>query len=583
MRSWLRVLSGSLLLLAVAALSAAAVVGAGPPFPDPVNGQAVYDPAGAITAQTEQELETRIDGIEARTGAEIVVYLQVDPSVSEQENLDKAQALLDQWGVGRVGFDDGLVILLGLEPDLTRGRISLFGGSGFTAAYLDPDALSAVIQDDMVPRARSGDIDGALLAALDSIGGRMTTDRRDQIQGARQLNAVIGLGVAPILLLATLSFAYLAWRRQGRDPEFHDSPSILMAGPPAGMTPPLATVVRRGAATPEGLNVTLVELASQGRIAFSNLDRVSEVRSDEEPDPLTDPAILVPPEPAAARPLAEPQRFVYDTIRDLAGSSGELRREQLWGLNAAVSGYRSLLEKTAVGLGWFTQRPSRLIGRWTAIGILELVLGLFVGFVSFQAPSSGALLVGVALALGGGGTILFGRAMSQRTPLGAQVDGMLKAYARTLRKTMEQARTMDQVVDEPAVRILADTPDKAVVWAVALGLRDELAAVLTRTLEDRRAGQPAAQSAFYPYWLGSAAVGSAFGDAGMAASGMNAGTVSDLGGGLFSGSAIPDFDGMFSALGSIGSTPASSSSSSSGGGGFSGGGSSGGGGASGSF
>ena len=142
---------------------------------------------------------------------------------------------------------------------------------------------------------------------------------------------------------------------------------------------------------------------------------------------------------------------------------------------------------------------------------------------------------------------------------------------------------MDQVVDEPAVRILADTPDKAVVWAVALGLRDELAAVLTRTLEDRRAGQPAAQSAFYPYWLGSAAVGSAFGDAGMAASGMNAGTVSDLGGGLFSGSAIPDFDGMFSALGSIGSTPASSSSSSSGGGGFSGGGSSGGGGASGSF
>ncbi|MDP9243513.1 MAG: DUF2207 domain-containing protein, partial [Chloroflexota bacterium] len=508
MRAWARPLIGLAFTAVVASIAAPIVAAAGPPFPDPVAGQAVYDPAGAITAQTEQQLETKIDEIETRTNAEIVVYLQVDPTVSEEENLVKAKALLDQWGVGRRGFDDGLVILLGLEPDLQHGRISLFGGSGLNAAYLDPNALSAVIQDEMVPRARSGDIDGALLAALESIDGRMTSDGSARIQGARQLNAVVGLGLAPFVLLATLMFAYLAWRRQGRDPEFHDSPSILMAGPPAGMTPPLATVVRRGEVSPESLNVTLVELASQGRIAFRNLDRVSEVHSDEEPDPVTDPAILVPPEPAAAPPLAGPQAYVYDAIRGLAGTAGELRRERLWGLNAGLSRYRSILEKTAVGLGWFTQRPSRLIGRWTAIGIVELLLGLVLGFLGFSMPSSGLLLLGAALVLGGIGTVLFGRAMSQRTALGAQVDGMLKAYARTLQKTMEQARTMDQVVDEPAVRILADTPDKAVVWAIALGLRDELAAVLTRTLEDRRAGASTANAAFYPYWLGSTAASS---------------------------------------------------------------------------
>jgi uncharacterized membrane protein YgcG len=581
MRAWPRPLAGLVLALIVAGAAAASAAAAGPPFPDPVPDQAVYDPAGAISAQTEQQLEARIDAIETRTKAEIVVYLQVDPGVSEEENLDKARALLDQWGVGRRGFDDGLVILLGLEPDLQHGRISLFGGSGFTAAYLDPNALSAVIQDDMVPRARSGDIDGALLAAINSIDPRMTADGGARIERGRQLNALVGLGVAPIVLLAALSFAFLAWRRQGRDPEFHDSPSVLMAGPPAGMTPPLATVVRHGEATGESLNVTLVELASQGRIAFSNLDRVSEVRSDQEPDPLTDPAIAVPPEPSSAPRLARPQEYVYDAIRGLAGSAGELRRERLWGLNAAVSGYRSILEEAAVGLGWFTARPSRLIGRWTAIGVGELLLGLVIGFFGFSMPSSGLLLLGIALVLGGIGTVLFGRAMSQRTPLGAQVDGMLKAYARTLQKTMEQARSMDQVVDEPAVRILADTPDKAVVWAVALGLRDELAAVLTRTLEDRRAGVSSAQSAFYPLWLGSTSTGSGFGDVAMAG-GMQPGTVADASGGLFSGSPVPDFNGMFSALGSIGATPASSSSGSSGGG-FGGGGSSGGGGASGSF
>ncbi len=581
MRAWLRLIA-SLALPLLAALVPAAVAAAGPPFPEPVAGQAVYDSAGAITPDTERALETKIDQIEGRTNAEIVVYLQVDPSVTEEENLGKAKALMDQWGVGRLRFDDGLVILLGLEPDLQHGRISLFGGSGFTAAYLDPNALSAVIQDDMVPRARDGDIDGALLAAFDTIDSRMTSDGSARIQGARQLNAVVGLAVAPIVLLGSLSFAYLAWRRKGRDPEFHDSPSILMAGPPAGMTPPLATVVRRGEPTADSLNVTLVELASQGRIGFSNLDRVGEVKSDEEPDPLTDPAIAVPPEPAAAPRLAKPQQYVYDTIRGLAGTNGALTRERLWTLNTAVSGYRSLLEETAVELGWFTQRPSRLIGLWTAIGIGELLIGLIVGFVAFMMPSSGLLLLGIALAVGGIGTVLFGRAMSQRTPLGAQVDGMLKAYRRTLQKTMEQARSMDQVVDEPAVRILADTPDKAVVWAIALGLHDEVAAVLTRTLEDRRAGVSSAQSAFYPLWLGSSTGGSGFGEVGMVA-GTQPGTISDGSGGLFAGSAIPDFNGMFSALGSIGSTPASSSSDSSGGGGFGGGGSSGGGGASGSF
>ena len=50
--------------------------------------------------------------------------------------------------------------------------------------------------------------------------------------------------------------------------------------------------------------------------------------------------------------------------------------------------------------------------------------------------------------LGGLGTFLFGRAMSQRTANGAYVDAMLTAYRRTLRKTMEQARSMTEVIQE---------------------------------------------------------------------------------------------------------------------------------------
>src|SRR4029079_12884085 len=90
----------------------------------------------------------------------------------------------------------------------------------------------------------------------------------------------------------------------------------------------------------------------------------------------------------------------------------------------------------------------------------------------------GAPGAGVAL------TTVIGQFMSQRTPNGAYVDAMLKAFRRTLQKTMEQARSMEQVVADPTVKLLANTPDKAVVWSFALGLHDEVANVLQRTLED---------------------------------------------------------------------------------------------------
>ena len=57
-----------------------------------------------------------------RPGAEIVVYTQVDPGISEDENLAKAAALMDQWGIGRSGFDDGLVLLVGLDETSSTAR-----------------------------------------------------------------------------------------------------------------------------------------------------------------------------------------------------------------------------------------------------------------------------------------------------------------------------------------------------------------------------------------------------------------------------------------------------------------------------
>jgi hypothetical protein len=148
------------------------------------------------------------------------------------------------------------------------------------------------------------------------------------------------------------------------------------------------------------------------------------------------------------------------------------------------------------------------------------------------------------------------------TMTGAMIRAMLAAYRRTLQKTMEQARSMQQVVAEAGLDWL-DTPDQAVVWGTALGLQSEIEGVLSRSLEDVKEGRTSGTVPYFPAWYQTSG-GTPFMSAAAGGSGAS----------LFSDSGIPDVGGMMSALGTIGNSPSSSGS---GGGGF-GGGSSGGGG-----
>ena len=179
---------------------------------------------------------------------------------------------------------------------------------------------------------------------------------------------------------------------------------------------------------------------------------------------------------------------------------------------------------------------------------------------------SGLALVGGALIIGGVILLLLARPMPAVTMPGAMIRAQLAAYRRTLKKTMEQSRSMDQVVADAGLEWL-DTPDQAVVWGTALGLQDEIEKVLERSLDDVKDGRAAPTGTYFPAWYGGS------GGQGFANTGG--------GGGIFSSSGVPNLGGMMAALGTIGNSPASSGSSgvagSPGGGGGGGGGGAGGG------
>ena len=577
MHRWARALPSALALLAVTPLLALA---AGPPFPDPVEDRAVYDEAGMLGAAAIAQIEALIDEMEAEVGAEMVVYTQHSPDISEDQNLENARALVDQWGIGREGFDDSVVLMVGLDPDPGESRVSLFGGSGFINSYASEGDLQAIIDDTFVPLAAAGHRERAIVESVEAVTSTASPEVQAQLERSRQINAAIGIIGAPLALIGTVGWAWMKWRREGDDPDLVDSPSILMAGPPAEMTPALATVIRQGRADQHTINTTLVELAGSGRLSFENLDRVKEIKSDDDPDPLTDPAIVVHREGGGDRPLGDPQQEAWQRIQRLAGSDGRLTRSSLWKVNDELSSVKQALEEQAVRIGWLERLPGPSIGRMVGIGVGVALVGGGIIWAGIAIPMSGLVLVGGALVLGGLGIVGFGTAMSQRTGAGAYVDAMLTAYRRTLRKTMEQARDIGEVVKDPEVATLADTPDKAVMWGLALGLRDEVSSVLARGLARARETAGTTAAAYYPIWLGSSSSGGGWSAAGM---GAGAGGISEGSGSAFSDSAVPDIGGMFSALGSVGSSPPSSSSSSSGGGGFGGGGGGGGGGGSGSF
>jgi len=534
----------------------------GPPFPDTIRTVAVYDYAAVISPDIIARLERTIDQIEERTGAEIVIYTQVKPQANTPAATERdAIALIDQWGVGREGFDDGMAIFFNLTDDKCHGQVQLYAAPGYRAAYLTNEERQTIFDEVMLPRLRECDFDAALVSAMRDVNATATAEHARSLQLARQVDAMAGLVVAPLLLVGLMGWAGWSWLRYGRDPEYLDDDSILMPAPPPGMTPAAAAVIIDGRAKRHALTTALVELAARGEISF---------RAAEDDAGKVDIDITVPDQRDARlarnrrQPMGAAERYALDELKQLGGAIRTIEADEVPKFAKSVGGFDDRLDDMVARQGWFVESPDDATDRWTRRGAFVLVAGIAGIFFGLNLPSSGLLLVGAAAVAGAIAMFIIARAMPQRTMEGARMYAQLAAYRRTLQKTLEQARTMDQVVTSKALPWI-ETPDQAMVWAYALGLHEEAEEVLERSMEDVRTGAASPTRTYFPLWY-------AVGD--RTAPRISGGARTPTAG-LFSSGVVPDFTAMTAALSTIGSPPASSGGS---GGGFSGGGSGGGGG-----
>jgi uncharacterized membrane protein YgcG len=556
--------------LAVVLLPAAALA-VGPPYPEPQNDVVVYDYANILSATTEQQATQTITAIEQRTGAEVVIYTQYKPGSDEDSTDADAKALLDQWGVGRRGFYDGLVILVNMNRTQClagvsgNGQVQLYAGDGYKAAFLSDAERQAIFENDMKPLLSRCQFDAAISAALTKIDANATPEHANTLETARRIDAVVGLLAAPLLLALLVGWSGWSWLRYGRDPVYLDDPSILMPAPPPDLTAASAAVVWEGKATRRALTTAMLDLASRGELSFKPESGLLGLH------PKTGIQLEAPPpdnpyvERNRRRPVSDAERYALDRLQTIAAESigRYIEPDDLLKFGQYTTKFNERIESHVASRGWFSEPPAKAVMRWAGRGTLAIVGGVVALIVAFNLPSAGLLLVGGGLVVAGVLILLIARAMPQRTMSGAMIYAMLAAYRRTLQRTMEQARSMNQVVETAGLPWI-ETPDQATVWGVALGLQHDVEAVIERSAEDAQQGV-SAYNPWVPIWYGN----------GWSGSSSTSGGAWGVAPGLFSGSAIPDFGGMFSALGSIGNSPSSSGGGS---GGFGGGGSGGGGG-----
>lgn len=122
----------------------------------------VVDQADLLTAQSRVALERKLEQHERATGSQVVV---VTLDSLQGESIEAyGVGLGRQWGIGREGEDDGVLLIV--APNEREVRIEV--GYGLEGTLTD--ALSSqIVQNEVLPRFRSGDMEGGIVAGTEAI------------------------------------------------------------------------------------------------------------------------------------------------------------------------------------------------------------------------------------------------------------------------------------------------------------------------------------------------------------------------------------------------------------------------------
>ena len=169
------------------------------------------DPAGIISPAATDSIDRMLYRLEQQTGIETVVA--VVPSIGDMECFDFCHELLNSWGVGKKGKDNGLVILL-----VTDQRcIQFYTGYGLEGVL--PDAICKRIQtQEMIPYLKDERWSEGMVAGIRATCARL--DGSMENDGSTSEDGDLGTAVAIIFafILFAIAISIAAASRKTRCP-----------------------------------------------------------------------------------------------------------------------------------------------------------------------------------------------------------------------------------------------------------------------------------------------------------------------------------------------------------------------------
>lgn len=124
--------------------------------------QYVCNPAGILSQEACDKINSMLYDLEQQMGIETVVA--VVPSIGDEDSFEFSLQLFNEWGVGKKGKDNGLVIFLVTD----QRRIQFITGYGLEGTL--PDAICKRIQTKkMIPYLKKEDWDKGMVAGVQAV------------------------------------------------------------------------------------------------------------------------------------------------------------------------------------------------------------------------------------------------------------------------------------------------------------------------------------------------------------------------------------------------------------------------------
>jgi uncharacterized protein len=165
----------------------------------------VNDFSGTLDASSKQNLEAYCANLERVTGVQMAIVLV--PTLDGEPIEDAANRLYREWGIGKKGKDEGILIMLAVKDRKSRAEI------GYGVEPIISDGAAGGILRQIRPILQQGNYGGALLAAAEQMGTTIAQSKGVELGGPEPLRPtgrVVRRNSIPFPLIL-LGLFFLLW------------------------------------------------------------------------------------------------------------------------------------------------------------------------------------------------------------------------------------------------------------------------------------------------------------------------------------------------------------------------------------